>query len=87
MELLRAASPSAENVGERDIFGQLHGGVEPGAREAGPFAQPHHARSAFGLAVAKGHGESTSEVSGGRRGDGCGCHYTTLRRSHGRGVR
>ena len=29
MELLRAASPSAENIGERDIFGQLHGGDGP----------------------------------------------------------
>jgi DUF971 family protein len=29
MELLRAASPSAENIGERDIFGQLHGGGGP----------------------------------------------------------
>jgi DUF971 family protein len=31
MELLRAASPSAANVGERDIFGQLHGGGGPKA--------------------------------------------------------
>lgn len=29
MERLRAASPSAENIGERDIFGQLHGGGGP----------------------------------------------------------
>lgn len=26
MEKLRAASPSAENVGEPDIFGKIHGG-------------------------------------------------------------
>jgi DUF971 family protein len=26
MELLRAVSPSAENVGERDLLGQIHGG-------------------------------------------------------------
>ncbi|MGI8604325.1 MAG: gamma-butyrobetaine hydroxylase-like domain-containing protein [Verrucomicrobiales bacterium] len=26
MEKLRAASPSAENMGERDLTGQLHGG-------------------------------------------------------------
>lgn len=26
METLRAASPSAENVGETDIFGKVHGG-------------------------------------------------------------
>ncbi len=26
MELLRAASPSAENMGETDIFGKVHGG-------------------------------------------------------------
>ncbi len=31
MELLRAASPSAENVGERDILGHLHGGDGPKA--------------------------------------------------------
>ncbi len=29
MERLRAASPSAENIGERDILGQLHGGDGP----------------------------------------------------------
>jgi DUF971 family protein len=28
-ERLRAASPSAENLGERDIFGQQHGGGGP----------------------------------------------------------
>lgn len=27
VERLRAASPSAENVGERDILGQIHGGT------------------------------------------------------------
>lgn len=26
MDLLRALSPSAENVGERDLLGQVHGG-------------------------------------------------------------
>lgn len=26
MELLRACSPSAENIGEKDIFGRIHGG-------------------------------------------------------------
>lgn len=26
MELLRALSPSAENTGERDLLGQIHGG-------------------------------------------------------------
>lgn len=30
-ELLRAASPSAETQGERDIFGQQHGGQAPKA--------------------------------------------------------
>ena len=30
-ERLRAASPSAENQGERDIFGQKHGGEGPRA--------------------------------------------------------
>ncbi len=29
MERLRAASPSAENIGERDILGHLHGGNGP----------------------------------------------------------
>jgi DUF971 family protein len=33
-ELLRRASPSAENQGERDVFGNLHGG-ERGADHAG----------------------------------------------------
>ena len=29
MEFLRARSPSAENIGERDILGRLHGGQGP----------------------------------------------------------
>jgi len=33
-ELLRRASPSAENMGERDILGNLHGG-EKGADHSG----------------------------------------------------
>ena len=39
MEHLRANSPSAENVGERDLTGQLHGGTDqtsfPGVRVSG----------------------------------------------------
>jgi DUF971 family protein len=39
MERLRALSPSAENVGESDIFGQVHGGDPrteyPGVRVTG----------------------------------------------------
>lgn len=39
MERLRAHSPSAENVGERDLTGQLHGGTSqtsfPGVRVTG----------------------------------------------------
>lgn len=39
MEFLRAASPSAENVGETDIFGKVHGGSGkteyPGVRVTG----------------------------------------------------
>ena len=39
MEHLRTKSPSAENVGERDLTGQLHGGTEqtsyPGVRVTG----------------------------------------------------
>lgn len=39
MERLRAASPSAENVGERDLVGNIHGGTAqkefPGVTVAG----------------------------------------------------
>ncbi len=39
MERLRAYSPSAENVGERDLTGQIHGGTNqtefPGVRVTG----------------------------------------------------
>ena len=39
MEALRAASPSAENVGERDLLGRVHGGDTrrqfPGVRVTG----------------------------------------------------
>jgi len=39
MEALRAASPSAENKGEPDLFGQMHGGTDqkefPGVKVLG----------------------------------------------------
>ncbi|MFT5192537.1 MAG: DUF971 family protein [Verrucomicrobiales bacterium] len=39
MELLRARSPSAENIGERDLTGKLHGGTSqtsfPGVQVTG----------------------------------------------------
>jgi DUF971 family protein len=39
MEYLRARSPSAENIGEKDLTGQVHGGTDqtsfPGVRVTG----------------------------------------------------